>query len=409
MRTAQNFSWLKFVDYSKFDKWFVSYYINPNNFDSTFSLVELRNVISPIKNKIRKIDYKKDFPVVKKISFADGVIHLRDELETNMDLYALEKGDLLVSKINFHQGALAINTIGKLVCTTHYQPYHINRDIVNDKYLVMAIRSQNFKNHLSFLRAEGIKNEATYEFISSLLIPLPPLSEQQKIVEAYERKINDAQELQLKAQNLEADIEKYLFEELGISLTQKKNSKVGLQFVSFKDIERWDAMFLMGQIDQIQSKYKVQKFSKIISSFNRNNDGKSIRVDSYKTPDRDFRYIGMENIEKGTGKLLELQNVKGLEIKSQTLNVPPGFLIYGKLRPYLNKYWINETDFENIICSSEFFVFDIEEKVLDKYFFKYVLASKIIQTQISDKTSGARMPRINEEIFFNLKLPMPEM
>ena len=84
-------------------------------------------------------------------------------------------------------------------------------------------------------------------------------------------------------------------------------------------------------------------------------------------------------------------------------------MIYGKLRPYLNKYWVNNTGFDNIICSSEFFVFDIDEEKLDKSFFKYVLASEIIQSQINDKTSGARMPRINEEIFFNLHFPMPDI
>ena len=114
----------------------------------------------------------------------------------------------------------------------------------------------------------------------------------------------------------------------------------------------------------------------------------------------------MEHIEKETGVLLDMPIVNGKEIKSQTIRVPKDFFIYGKLRPYLNKYWINKTEFDNIICSSEFFVFDIDETI-NKEFFKYVLSSKIIQNQISDKTSGARMPRINEEIFFDLKFPLP--
>jgi len=43
-----------------------------------------------------------------KISFKDGKIHFRDEKETGMDLYQAEKGDLMTSKINVHQGALAL-------------------------------------------------------------------------------------------------------------------------------------------------------------------------------------------------------------------------------------------------------------------------------------------------------------
>ena len=37
------------------------------------------------------------------------------------------------------------------------------------------------------------------------------------------------------------------------------------------------------------------------------------------------------------------------------------------------------------------------------------MTAEIIQSQINDKTSGARMPRINEEIFFNLHFPMPDI
>jgi len=60
------------------------------------------------------------------------------------------------------------------------------------------------------------------------------------------------------------------------------------------------------------------------------------------------------------------------------------------------------------IPSSEFLVFDINEKV-NKLFFKYVLSSIIIQQQIADKTSGVRMPRISEDVFRNLKFPLPPL
>lgn len=72
---------------------------------------------------------------------------------------------------------------------------------------------------------------------------------------------------------------------------------------------------------------------------------------------------------------------------------PTMYFIYGKLRPYLNKYWYNDSEQqEEIICSSEFFVFDINDNINTNYF-KYVLASYIVQKQIADAMSGARMPR----------------
>lgn len=97
-----------------------------------------------------------------------------------------------------------------------------------------------------------------------------------------------------------------------------------------------------------------------------------------------------------------------MQIKSQTVRIPKGFFIYGKLRPYLNKYWVNETERENIVCSSEFFCFKPKAGIDIKYF-KYVLSSYIIQDQISELVSGARMPRLNEESFKNVVIPIPPL
>lgn len=77
-------------------------------------------------------------------------------------------------------------------------------------------------------------------------------------------------------------------------------------------------------------------------------------------------YDDMEHIEKNTGKA-DVKEVLGKDILSQTLRVPADYIIYGKLRPYLNKYWINKDPLNNVICSSEFFVFNTQG--INKRFF----------------------------------------
>ena len=78
---------------------------------------------------------------------------------------------------------------------------------------------------------------------------------------------------------------------------------------------------------------------------------------------------------------------------------------YGKLRPYLNKYWENRSATKNVVCSSEFFVFDT--KNINRIYFMEILSSTIIQEQLTPLYSGARMPRINESDFMGLKIPLP--
>ena len=76
------------------------------------------------------------------------------------------------------------------------------------------------------------------------------------------------------------------------------------------------------------------------------------------------------------------------------------------MRPYLNKFWFNNTDFENVICSSEFLSFALKESI-DKDYFLSVIGQSFVQKQIQDKVSGARMPRLSPDDFNNILLPVP--
>lgn len=231
---------LHFISFNQLDKWYVSYYINPYKIQSQFELVSLDEILSPLKQKISKQNYKKNFDIVAKISFSDGKIHLRPERETGMDLYFVPKNALLVSKINFHQGALAINEISDLVCSTHYQPYEVINENIYLPYLVLVLRAKKFQDFLSYLRADGIKNEATFDFIKQLQIPLPDVNTQKALVQAYQEKMAKADELGKQANQIDNDIEHYLFEQLGIEIQQTPKAQIGkLRFVNFRDLNLW--------------------------------------------------------------------------------------------------------------------------------------------------------------------------
>jgi len=263
-------SYLKFITYSGLDKWYVSYYLNPYVIKSQYPLIKLKELIEPLQIRIKKNDYDGELPVVSKISFKDGKIHLRDENKTGMDLYEIPVNQLLVSKINFHQGAVSINKSTKLVCSTHYQPYRIDYNKINGQYLVYVLRSKVFLNFLQYLRADGIKNEATYEFIGQLIIPLPSLEEQNRIVETYNKRMQLAEQQEQQANQIEQDIENYLFVVLGIKKLEEKENKKGLRFVQFNHVERWAVDFLnkVANISKVlKGKYEIIKLKEFIISY----------------------------------------------------------------------------------------------------------------------------------------------
>jgi type I restriction enzyme S subunit len=69
-------------------------------------------------------------------------------------------------------------------------------------------------------------------------------------------------------------------------------------------------------------------------------------------------FIGMENIEAHTMRLLG--TVPAGTMKSSAVHFQPNDVLYGRLRPYLNKVY--RPDFEGL-CSAEFIVFPKNEGV----------------------------------------------
>ncbi len=240
------YKYLKFIPFKDVSQWYVEYYMNENKIHSGYSLVPLRELIAPKKNIIKKEEYEGSLPIVEKIVFKTGKVVFRDKKKTGMNLYSLQQDDLLISNINFHQGATALNTFGEITASTHYQPYSIDLDKVDPEFLVMVLRSPYFLSVVSGKKAQGIKNESGYNFIGSFSIPLPTLKEQRKIVALYKAKVKEAEDLMLKAELTEQAINSYLLDVLDIDNGNKGDEDILLnaykymRFMHRKNISRWD-------------------------------------------------------------------------------------------------------------------------------------------------------------------------
>ena len=66
----------------------------------------------------------------------------------------------------------------------------------------------------------------------------------------------------------------------------------------------------------------------------------------------DMRYVGLEHIEQHTMRLLGYGSAR--DVRSSSVRFLKGDVLYGKMRPYLNKVWVAEFDG---LCSAEFLVF----------------------------------------------------
>ena len=100
-----------------------------------------------------------------------------------------------------------------------------------------------------------------------------------------------------------------------------------------------------------------------------------------------FQYcIEMENINQESGTINGKSDItKLLSLKTK---FHKGEVLYGKLRPYLKKYWL--ADFDGA-CSTEIWVLKNMENI-DNQFLFYLFQSDCIN-RIANQSSGTKMPR----------------
>lgn len=132
----------------------------------------------------------------------------------------------------------------------------------------------------------------------------------------------------------------------------------------------------------------------------------SERVEPLSFADRSFNYIGLENIEGHTGRVITPGKTRGSEIQSTKNVFHKGQILYGKLRPYLNKVHLAE---EGGICSTDIFVLTCDTSRMLPSFAAYYLRSESTLETVKNLTVGANLPRVDARSFLSIAIPVPKL
>lgn len=167
--------------------------------------------------------------------------------------------------------------------------------------------------------------------------------------------------------------------------------------------DRWNVEFFAGMAEiALKSGYPLLEVGQIVKE---SRDS----IDPQRHPDIEFNYIGLENVESHSGKLIGLQKKTGSEIKSRSKTFNEGNVLYGRLRPYLNKVYLCQKKPTHGICSNEFIVLIPNKDIVSPKFLRYLLASEYVVRHVASYQSGAALPRIGVHDLFKLKVPVPSL
>lgn len=140
-------------------------------------------------------------------------------------------------------------------------------------------------------------------------------------------------------------------------------------------------------IGKIPSHWEVCRFK----------DFASLRTDASD----DDNKIGLENIESKTGRFIETST----EFEGNGTAFQEGDIVYGKLRPYLQKVWLATFDGNAV---GDFFVFRAKENCHNKLLF-YIMISDGFTCLCNGATFGAKMPRVSSDFIRGMHLYLPPM
>ncbi|KQT33274.1 restriction endonuclease subunit S [Methylophilus sp. Leaf414] len=238
------------------------------------------------------------------------------------------------------------------ICTNQgYKNFVCDENKIHHEYLYYILKNQ--KNNIASLASGMTYPEISKSLISDYKIPLPPIEIQKKI-------INEIAKLEAKEQEIESAV-------------------AVLKLQIFRLVEG----SCSGRISDLC----------VISNE---------KINTLQSPGEKFINIGLENIESDTGKLISKVQSLGKEILSVKNTFTKGDVLYGKLRPYLNK--VAAVDFDGI-CSTDILVL----KTANPKILKYILLSQGVLQQTRNLMSGINLPRIKPDTFLNIKISFPEL
>jgi len=135
--------------------------------------------------------------------------------------------------------------------------------------------------------------------------------------------------------------------------------------------------------------------------YDRLKDVVSLRNDKTSDKSSEENYLELEDIEQGTGNLLSKKNT--LDVESAVIRFKKGDVLFGKLRPYLEKYYYADFDGK---CTGEILAF--YPLGIKGHFLRYCVAAPWFIGKCNALAYGAKMPRVNwpkQLALFDIPIP----
>lgn len=358
---------LKFVLFSKFDLWDTKRYTS-KSVNSDFEVVKLSSCINEESKKYKLfLEEEKDFGILgvnNKTGIFDAYVQKGKDI--NQPYKKMEIGWIAYNPYRINVGSIGIRLeehINEYISPA-YVVFSCKENLLPE-YLFLVFKTDIFNKVINENTTGSVRQNLSFDKLKDLEIPLPTLQEQQEIVEAYFNKINEANQLELEANNIDQEIEKFLYSKLGLSknVENQKTSKL-LKTISFSKIDRWaiDYLSKYSKLNFLEDgSYNLIKLREVIESYQYGLSEKASK------DDLGLPMLRMNNINDAS---LNLNDIKYLKDEKS----------FEKFILNKNDLLFNRTNSKELVGKTA--IFDIDGK--------YTFASYLIRVKINENKADVR-------------------
>ena len=285
-------------------------------------------------------------------------------IELKGEKLVMKKGDVLFGRRNTYLRRAAIAPHDGIF-SAHGMIFRPKTDVVDPTFFPFFIASDYFMDEAIRISVGSLSPTVNWGTLKNLEFDLPSIPEQQKharLLAAFER-TKEAYKNLISATD---DLVKSQFIEMFGDMAE---NPFGWPIVGFDDAAVIDATMTTD----------YEKYA-------------------------DYPHIGIDSIEKNTGRLSGYRTVREDNVKSGKYIFGPQHIIYSKIRPALNKVAL--PDFEGL-CSADAYPILPKEDVCMKEFLAHVLRSDFFLQYILAFSGRSQMPKVNRKQISGFRFPLP--
>ena len=290
------------------------------------------------------------------------------------------RNDIAANTMWTWQGAIGVSAYDGVISPS-YNVYRQRQDFYNPRYLDFLLREPALVDVYDSL-STGIRPSRRRLYPEEFLtirFPVPKREEQDRIVNFLAEKSSEIDKVVSVRQKQIDELE-----ELKKAIIHRAVTS-GVENVSHA--ESAEGIWFGGLPDG----WRLKRLKRVV------------RLKNEKVENSPLQYLGMENVESWTGKRIVPDEAIVPEGVSNRYS--KGDVLFGKLRPYLAKVFLADTDG---VCSSEFLVFVVPRDIDGRFLSFQLLSYKFIDC-VNASTYGAKMPRANWDFIGNVQMPVPPL